>query len=208
MAQISGYIDILTVELIIATISNMGFYTAGVTFRYIILDRDGVINQDSDDFIKSPKEWRPINGSLEAIVLLNQHGYRVVVVTNQSGIARGLFTQETLQAIHHKMLVAVSDAGGEIEAIYFCQHGPHDQCQCRKPRPGLMKRFSQEHNVDLTGMPMIGDSMRDLEAAMAVGANPILVRSGKGERIVDQAAKLNIPIYENLYEASTVLVNA
>ncbi len=176
--------------------------------RYIILDRDGVINQDSDDFIKSPKEWRPINGSLEAIALLNQHGYRVVVVTNQSGIARGLFTQETLQAIHHKMLVAVSDAGGEIEAIYFCPHGPDDQCQCRKPKPGLMKQFSKEHDVDLSGVPMIGDSMRDLEAAMAVGANPILVRSGKGERIAHQVAKINIPIYENLYEASTALVKS
>jgi D-glycero-D-manno-heptose 1,7-bisphosphate phosphatase len=176
--------------------------------RYIILDRDGVINQDSDAFIKSPNEWQPVNKSLEAIALLHQHSYRVVVVTNQSGIARGLFTQETLQAIHHKMLVAVRDAGGEIDAIYFCPHGPDDQCQCRKPKPGLMNQFSQEHDVGLFGLPMIGDSMRDLEAATAVGGQPILVRSGKGERIVDQAAKLNIPIYENLYEASTVLVNA
>ena len=176
--------------------------------RYIILDRDGVINQDSDDFIKSPNEWRPINGSLEAIALLNQHDYRVVVITNQSGIARGLFTLQTLQAIHHKMLSAVRDAGGEIDSIYFCPHGPDDQCQCRKPRPGLIKQFSQEHHVDLAGLPMIGDSMRDLQVAITVGAQPILVRSGKGERIVDQAAKINIPIYENLYEASTTLISA
>ncbi len=176
--------------------------------RYIILDRDGVINQDSDAFIKSPDEWQPINGSLEAIALLNQHGYRVVVVTNQSGIARGLFSLETLQAIHHKMLAAARDAGGKIDAIYFCPHGPDDQCQCRKPKPGLMKQFSQEHQVEIAGLPMIGDSMRDLEAALAVNGQPILVRSGKGERIVDQVATLNIPIYENLYEASTVLVNS
>ncbi len=176
--------------------------------RYIVLDRDGVINQDSDAFIKSPKEWRPISGSLEAIALLNQHDYRVVVITNQSGIARGLFTLKTLQSIHHKMLGAVRDAGGDIDAIYFCPHGPDDQCQCRKPKPGLMKQFSEEHGVDLSGLPMIGDSMRDLQVATAVGAQPILVRSGKGERIVDQVAKLNIPIYENLYEASTVLINA
>ncbi len=176
--------------------------------RYIILDRDGVINQDSDDFIKSPNEWRPINGSLEAIALLNQHDYRVVVITNQSGIARGLFTQEILQAIHDKMLTAVRDAGGEIDIIYSCPHGPDDQCQCRKPRPGLMKQFSQEYKVNLSGLPVIGDSMRDLEAAKAVGANPILVRSGKGERIAGEVAKINIPIYENLYEASTALINA
>ncbi len=176
--------------------------------RYIILDRDGVINQDSDAFIKSADEWQPINGSLEAIALLNQHGFRVVVVTNQSGIARGLFTLETLQAIHQKMLAAVRDAGGEIDAIYFCPHGPDDLCQCRKPKPGLMKQFSQEHQAELSGVPMIGDSMRDLEAAIAVDAKPILVRSGKGERIVDQVVTLNIPIYENLYEASTALVNS
>lgn len=176
--------------------------------RYIILDRDGVINQDSDAFIKSPNEWQPINGSLEAIALLNQHDYRVVVITNQSGIARGLFARRTLQAIHRKMLDAVRDAGGQIDSIYCCPHGPDDQCQCRKPKPGLMKQFSEEHDVDLSGLPMIGDSMRDLQAAAAVGAQPILVRSGKGERIVDQVATLNIPIYENLYEASTALINA
>ena len=176
--------------------------------RYIILDRDGVINQDSDDFIKSPEEWRPVNGSLEAIALLNQYDYRVVVITNQSGITRGLFTRETLQAIHHKMCVAIHNAGGKIEAIYFCPHGPDDQCQCRKPKPGLLKQFAQEHCVALSGLPVIGDSMRDLEAATAVDAQPILVRSGKGERIADQAEKINIPIYENLYEASTALVKS
>ncbi len=176
--------------------------------HYIILDRDGVINQDSDDFIKSPNEWRPIIGSLEAIALLHQHGYRVIVITNQSGIARGLFTLQTLQAVHRKMLDTVRDAGGEIDSIYFCPHGPGDQCQCRKPRPGLMKQFSDDYGVELSGLPMIGDSMRDLEAATAVGAKPILVRSGKGERIVEQVITLNIPIYENLYEASTALVNS
>jgi D-glycero-D-manno-heptose 1,7-bisphosphate phosphatase len=106
------------------------------------------------------------------------------------------------------MLTAVSNVGGKIDAIYFCPHGPDDLCRCRKPKPGLMQQFSQEYTIDLAGMPMIGDSMRDLEAATAVGGKPILVRSGKGERIVDQVALLNIPIYENLYDASTVLVNA
>ncbi len=175
--------------------------------RYIILDRDGVINQDSDAFIKSPDEWRPINGSLEAIALLTRNNYRVVVVTNQSGVARQLFSLEALSFIHHKMSLEVVKAGGEISAIYFCPHGPDDGCECRKPKPGLLKQFSEEHHVNLSGLPVIGDSMRDLEAALAVGANPILVRTGKGERIAHLAATINIPIYENLYEASTALIN-
>ncbi len=176
--------------------------------RYIILDRDGVINHDSDDFIKSSDEWQPIDGSLEAIALLNQHQYHVVVITNQSGIARQLFSLETLNSIHDKMLAAIHNTGGAIHAIYFCPHGPEDGCFCRKPKPGLLKQFSEEHGAELSGLPVIGDSMRDLQAATAVNAHPILVRTGKGERIAPLTAKTNIPIYENLYEASIALVKS
>ncbi|HFD11153.1 MAG TPA: D-glycero-beta-D-manno-heptose 1,7-bisphosphate 7-phosphatase [Crenotrichaceae bacterium] len=176
--------------------------------RYIILDRDGVINHDSDSFIKSADEWQAIDGSLEAIALLNQHNYKVVVITNQSGIARRLFTLETLQAIHDKMQSEVDKAGGKITAIYYCPHGPDDQCQCRKPKPGLFKQFAREHGIDLPGIPVIGDSMRDLQAASAVNAKPILVRTGKGERIVRQLRTTNIPVYENLYEASIAIIKS
>lgn len=149
--------------------------------RLVILDRDGVINEDSDDYIKSPAEWHPIPGSLEAIARLNQAGYRVVVASNQSGVGRGLFSMETLMAIHEKMQRQLALVGGEIEAIFFCPHTPEDNCLCRKPKPGLLEDIATRLNIDLTDVPAIGDSLRDLEAARAVGARPILVRTGKGK---------------------------
>jgi len=175
--------------------------------RYVLLDRDGVINQDSDDFIKSPDEWLPIAGSLEAIALLNAQGYKVVVVTNQSGIARGLFNIATLAKIHAKMQRLVSDKGGKIEAIYFCPHGPNDDCACRKPKPGLLEAFAAEHHVSLNGIAVIGDSLRDLQAAEAVGASPILVKTGKGRLTLDKNPNLNIPVFENLYDAATFITS-
>ncbi len=150
--------------------------------RVIILDRDGVINEDSDEYIKSPQEWIPIPGSLEAIARLHRAGWRVVVATNQSGVARGLFDIDTLMRIHEKMHRAVEEAGGRIEAVFFCPHGPDDACQCRKPRPGLLREIAARLRIDLKGVPVVGDSLRDLQAAQAVGAKPILVRSGKGLR--------------------------
>lgn len=156
--------------------------------KLIILDRDGVINRDSDLYIKSPDEWVPLPGSLEAIARLNQWGYRVVVCTNQSGIGRGLFGMDTLNAIHDKMIKAVSHVGGNIDAIFFCPHTNADQCTCRKPKPGMLKEIAARYNVDLSGVPVVGDSLRDLEAAVAVGAQPILVLTGKGKKTEKDAA--------------------
>jgi D-glycero-D-manno-heptose 1,7-bisphosphate phosphatase len=148
--------------------------------KLIILDRDGVINHDSDLYIKSPDEWRPIPGSLDAIARLTQRGYRVVVATNQSGIGRGLFEMDTLNAIHDKMIKAVAQAGGRIDAVFFCPHTNVDKCGCRKPKPGMLEEISSRYNIELNGIPSIGDSLRDLQAAKAVGAQPILVLTGKG----------------------------
>ena len=153
--------------------------------KLIILDRDGTINQDSDQYIKSPLEWKPIPGSLEAIARLSQAGWRVVVATNQSGIARGLFDMSTLNAIHAEMHRAVNLAGGRIDAIFFCPHAADSNCECRKPKPGLLREIAARTDIGLAGVPVIGDSLRDLEAAAAVGAKPYLVLTGKGKKTRD-----------------------
>jgi D-glycero-D-manno-heptose 1,7-bisphosphate phosphatase len=153
--------------------------------KLVILDRDGTINQDSDNYIKSPLEWKPIPGSLEAIARLTQGGWRCVVATNQSGIARGLFDMATLNAIHVQMHRAVNQAGGRIEAIFFCPHAADSNCECRKPKPGLLLEISKRLDVELAGVPMIGDALRDLEAAVAAGAKPWLVLTGKGKKTRD-----------------------
>jgi len=174
--------------------------------RYVLLDRDGVINHDSDAFIKSPDEWMPIEGSLEAIGLLNTHGYQVIVVTNQSGVARGLFDETMLEKIHAKMCRLVSEKGGHIAAIYFCPHGATSDCGCRKPKAGLLKAFAADFHADLTTIAVIGDSLRDLQAAEAVGAKPILVKTGKGRQTLLNNPQLNIPVFENLYDAAQHLI--
>jgi len=150
--------------------------------KLIVLDRDGTINHDSDQFIKSPDEWRPIPGSLEAIARLNHAGYRVVVATNQSGIGRGLFDMATLNAIHDKMHRALSQVGGRIDAIFYCPHTADATCDCRKPKPGLLREAGRRFNADMQGLPVIGDGLRDLQAAESVGSQPMLVLTGKGER--------------------------
>ena len=150
--------------------------------KLIILDRDGVINHDSDAYIRSPEEWRPLPGSLEAIARLCRCGYRIVIATNQSGVARGLFDLAALGAIHATMQQAVASAGGRIDAIFYCPHTADSDCACRKPKPGMFKRISETLNADLKGVPAIGDSLRDLQACAAVGCLPILVRTGKGEK--------------------------
>ena len=149
--------------------------------KLVILDRDGVINYDSKQFIKSPAEWRPIPGSLDAIARLNQAGYRVVLATNQSGVGRGLFDMDTLNAIHDKMHRAVRTAGGRIDAIFYCPHSADSRCNCRKPKPGMFERIAGCFNTDLAGTYAVGDSLRDLQAAVAAGARPVLVLSGKGK---------------------------
>lgn len=179
-----------------------------MTDRYVILDRDGTINVDSDTFIKSPEEWLPLPGSLEAIALLNRHGYKVVVISNQSGVARGLFDLVTLEAMHDKMRQMATAAGGKIEAIYFCPHGPDDDCSCRKPKPGLFEAFARDKQIDLKDVYSIGDSLRDIEASLAVGARPILVKTGKGQKTALNTPELHLPIFENLYDAATHIVSA
>jgi len=150
--------------------------------KLVILDRDGVINYDSVSYIKSPDEWKPIPGSLEAIAQLSQAGYHVVIATNQSGVGRGLFEMATLNAIHDKMHRAVGQLGGHIDAVFFCPHAQDGGCNCRKPKPGLLEEIARRFNVNLRGVPSIGDSLRDLEASAAVGAQPILVLTGKGQK--------------------------
>ncbi len=170
--------------------------------KLIILDRDGVINYDSEEYIKSPAEWIPIPGSLEAIAKLNKAGYLVAVATNQSGVARGLFTEHTLHQIHEKMHNALRELGGQIDAIFYCPHGPKDGCNCRKPEPGLLLAIADKFHCSLDHVPAIGDSLRDLEAALAVGCTPILVTSGKG---IDLENKLlfqnDILVFPNLSNA-------
>lgn len=150
--------------------------------KLVILDRDGVINQDSEHFIKNPDEWQPIPGSLEAIAQLNQAGYRVVVATNQSGIGRGLFDMAALNAMHHKMHHLLWKVGGRIDAIFFCPHTAADQCMCRKPEPGMLHDVAHRFNIRLRGVPVVGDSLRDLQAAAMAGCEPFLVLSGKGQK--------------------------
>lgn len=150
--------------------------------KLVILDRDGVINYDSAQFIKSPDEWKPIPGSLEAIAMLNQSGFRVALATNQSGIGRGLFDMATLNAIHDKMHKALAQFGGRIDALFYCPHAADSNCSCRKPKPGMIEEISKRFGIDLKGVPSVGDSLRDLQASAAFGAQPILVLTGKGEK--------------------------
>jgi D-glycero-D-manno-heptose 1,7-bisphosphate phosphatase len=153
--------------------------------KLVVLDRDGTINYDSDQYIKSPAEWKPIPGSMQAIARLTQRGWRCVVATNQSGIARGLFDMATLNAIHAEMHRAVGQAGGRIDAIFFCPHAADSNCECRKPKPGLLREIASRFDIELAGVPMIGDSLRDVEAAAAAGAQPYLVLTGKGRQTRD-----------------------
>ncbi len=175
--------------------------------RLVILDRDGVVNIDSDRFIKHPDEWKPIPGSLEAIALLNQAGFRVVIATNQSGVGRGLFDMVTLNAIHEKMMDALNRVGGRVEAVFFCPHAANAGCDCRKPEIGMFVEISQRYTLPLSQVPCIGDSLRDLQAAQRAGGQPWLVRTGKGERTL---ATGGLPegtrVFDNLAEAARVII--
>ena len=170
--------------------------------KLVILDRDGVINQDSAQFIKSPEEWKPIAGSLEAIARLNQTGYQVVVATNQSGVGRGLLDMATLNAIHDLMHRRLAEVGGQVAAVFYCPHAADSGCSCRKPRAGLFEEIGRRFDVDLAGVPTIGDSLRDLQAAAAVGASPMLVLTGKGTKTRrDGGLPEGTQVYANLAEA-------
>jgi len=150
--------------------------------KLVILDRDGTINHDSEHFIKSVDEWRPLRGAMEAIARLTQAGYRIVVATNQSGIARGLLTTRTLFDIHDALQRAAAQAGGRIDAFFFCPHAADSACPCRKPQPGMLLEVARRFNIALADTYMVGDALRDVQAASAAGARPVLVLSGKGQK--------------------------
>jgi D-glycero-D-manno-heptose 1,7-bisphosphate phosphatase len=167
--------------------------------RAVILDRDGVINHDSDEFVKTPEEWVAIPGSLQAIARLHRAGFVVAVATNQSGVGRGLLTLETLRQIHARMLDEIRHHGGAIARIAYCPHLPDAGCDCRKPAPGLLHELAQRLNLDLKGVPVVGDSERDLIAARRAGASPVLVRTGKGLRTLASSRELpGIPVFDDL----------
>lgn len=175
--------------------------------KLIILDNNGVINHSSQTFIKTPDEWIPIPGSLEAIARLTHAGYRAVIATNQAGIGRGLLDMITFNAINDKMYKAINHAGGRIDAIFFCPHTSADKCQCRKPETGMFNDIMQRYGVDLKNIPAVGDSLRDLQAAAAVGATPILVLTGKGQATrAKQELPSNTQVFDNLSKAVESLV--
>jgi len=175
--------------------------------KLVILDRDGVINEDSDEFIKSLAEWKPIPGSIDAMARLYHAGFKLVVATNQSGIARGYYSHDTLASMHDRLQALLAEHGAKIEALFYCPHGPQDACDCRKPKPGLLLRAQQSLGLSLAGVPAIGDSQRDLDAAAAVGARPILVKTGKGlATLAKMRADSTVPVYENLSAAVDALI--
>jgi D-glycero-D-manno-heptose 1,7-bisphosphate phosphatase len=177
--------------------------------KVIVLDRDGVINHDSDAYIKSVEEWIPIAGSLEAIARLNHSGYTVVVASNPSGLARDNFTIETLLAIHKKMDEQLLKIGGRVDAIFYCPHGPNDGCDCRKPKPGMLLEIGQRFNVPLKDVVFIGDSISDIKAASSASAKPMLVRTGKGikaEKILQAECKESVPVFDDLAAAVTAIL--
>jgi len=182
--------------------------------KLIVLDRDGVINKDSSSFIKTPDEWLPIKGSLEAIARLSQAGYHVIIITNQSGIGRGLFTADMLARIHVRMIDYVQQHGGKIQGILFCPHHPDDGCDCRKPLPGLYHELAARLNINFSDVYSVGDSIRDLQAAKSAGAKPVLVKTGNGKASLkkiqnDSTIELvDTPVFDNLATFTDALLNA
>lgn len=177
------------------------------TYKLIVLDRDGVINKDSPNYIKSPKEWVAIPKSLEAIAKLKHANFKIAVATNQSGLARNYFSNETLDKIHQKMVEQIERTGGKLDTIFFCPHGPNDNCDCRKPKPGLLLQAARKFHVDPAKMVMIGDSFRDIQAAINCGADSIFIKSNEKPNDLSKAKDLNIPIYDSLYEATDYILS-
>jgi len=175
--------------------------------KLLILDRDGVINQDSDAYIKSLDEWIPIPGSIEAIAQLSKAGWTVAVATNQSGIARGYYPLSTLDAMHARLRELVAQQGGEVGLIVHCPHGPDEGCDCRKPKPGMLRTIAAHYLVDLAGVWFVGDSKGDLEAALAVDAQPILVKTGKGEKTLSKGIPENTLIFDDLAAIARELIH-
>ena len=178
--------------------------------KLVILDRDGTINADSDDFVKTADEWVPLPGSLEAIAKLNHAGWHVVVVSNQSGLGRGLFDVASLNAMHARMHKLLAAHGGRIDAVFYCPHSPDEACTCRKPLPGLFEQVGERYGIDLKGVPCVGDSLRDVQAGAAVGCEPHLVLTGKGAQFRGVALPVTFPpgtvVHENLAAFADVLI--
>ena len=176
--------------------------------KLVILDRDGVINADSSDYIKSPEEWIPLTGSLEAMARLSNAGYTIAILTNQSGLGRSYFDHETLMLIHEKLISAVARAGGEVDLIRYCPHHPEDGCDCRKPKPGLFHNLAKYYDTSLAGVFAVGDSLRDLQAAEAAGASPILVKTGNGHKtLANPELDKNIPVVDDLGDFAEQLLS-
>ena len=161
--------------------------------KLVILDRDGTINCDSDDFVKTPDEWLPLPGALDAIARLNHAGWHVVIASNQSGLGRGLFDVESLNAMHAKMHKLLAVQGGRIDAVFYCPHTAEENCHCRKPQPGLYEQIGARFGMPLKGVPAVGDALRDVLAAAAAGCEPHLVLTGKSEKHRGLAAPASLP---------------
>jgi D-glycero-D-manno-heptose 1,7-bisphosphate phosphatase len=177
--------------------------------KLIILTRDGVINHGSDELIKSVDEWHPIDGSLQAMGRLYQAGYTLVIATNQSGIAKGLYDIQTLHAIHAKMGRMLEQYGGQVDSVFFCPHAPEEDCDCRKPRDGLFRDIMTRYQCSLKNVPAIGDCLRDIQAARSAGAQPVLVKTGKGENTLEKAKKKDlkgVPVYQDLAEVADAIL--
>lgn len=176
--------------------------------KLIILDRDGVINEDSPNFIKSADEWHPIAGSLAAIAKLNQVGYTVVIATNQSGIGRGYFTEEALAEMHAKMQKELAKVGGKIDHVYFCPHTPDDNCDCRKPKTGMFKQIMRDYGIDLQGVINVGDALRDVQVGQIFGCRNILVLTGKGQKTLQDNPEVEAEIFPDLAAAVRFLTQS
>jgi len=175
--------------------------------KLVILDRDGVINHDSPDFVKTPQEWTALPGSLDAIARLSRAGWRVIIASNQSGIARGLIRMEDLNAIHAKLRRELAEAGGAIDAIFVCPHAPQDECLCRKPRPGLFHDIARRYEIPLAGVPAVGDSLRDMIAASLAGCAPMLVRTGNGLKTLNHGGlPQGVQVYDDLADVADALL--
>ena len=178
--------------------------------KLVILDRDGTINEDSDDFVKTSEEWIPQRGALEAIAKLNHAGWHVVIASNQSGLGRGLFDVVSLNAMHAKMHKLLAAVGGRVDAVFYCPHAPDDNCGCRKPRPGLFEQIGERFGVDLKAVPAVGDSVRDVQAAAAAGCEPHLVLTGKSLHCRGQSLPAEIPagtvVHEDLMAFANFLI--
>lgn len=166
--------------------------------KLVILDRDGVINQDSDAYIKTLEEWLPIPGAIDAIARLSRSGWTVAVATNQSGLARGYYSPDVLEAMHQRLRALVAEQGGDVGLILHCPHGPDEGCDCRKPKPGMLQRIGAHYGVPLDGVWFVGDARGDLEAALAASCQPVLVKTGKGPRTLEKPLPAGTLVFDDL----------